>query len=275
MDKKEEERTYLDVFRELESDFPKGEINSSEEPDFLVVNNGCKLGIELCRVFRPQRGKYPQQAIESFYEEIMQQARQIAENAGTPPVRVDLIFPKDQPLQISPSEKLKFSGRIANFVHANTPQVNGYFQKQMPEYTGFAICINRNQHLCNHDWHLVHVDFAILDSRETLQIEIDKKSKKFKRYRKNCNKCWLLLIAKGRKASSFIYANDETRQHPFVSSFERTYFLHYADKTLIQLNTNQNRDNQAQHTLPLWRFSNNHPSPRHHLHQSLNQTLGT
>ncbi|MCC7318587.1 MAG: hypothetical protein IT219_08635 [Bacteroidales bacterium] len=45
-----EERLYLDLFRKLESDFPRGKIIPSESPDFLIKTKHRTVGIEMTRM---------------------------------------------------------------------------------------------------------------------------------------------------------------------------------------------------------------------------------
>lgn len=45
-----EERFYLDLFRKLESDFPKGKVLASESPDFLIKTKHSTVGIEITRL---------------------------------------------------------------------------------------------------------------------------------------------------------------------------------------------------------------------------------
>ena len=45
-----EERFYLDLFRKLESDFPRGKIIASESPDFLIKTKHRTVGIEMTRM---------------------------------------------------------------------------------------------------------------------------------------------------------------------------------------------------------------------------------
>ncbi len=52
--KKLEERTYLNYFKQAYPDFPNGKIVAAESPDFIIaVSRKYKVGIEFTRVIQP------------------------------------------------------------------------------------------------------------------------------------------------------------------------------------------------------------------------------
>jgi hypothetical protein len=55
MDLKERERTILREFEAVCADFPSGRLIEHEEPDFLILNNGRTIGLDLVDYVRGQR----------------------------------------------------------------------------------------------------------------------------------------------------------------------------------------------------------------------------
>ena len=105
---KERERQHLHTFRYLCSDFPTGNLQDYETPDFLVVTTTQqKLGIELTQVFKVDGGtKSPQQAIEATKAEITVAARMYSECLNSPPANVSLYFCLQGPLGAKPRREI-------------------------------------------------------------------------------------------------------------------------------------------------------------------------
>ena len=91
---KEIEHQYLHSFRYLCSDFPTGDLQDHETPDFLIITEQQqKIGIELTRVFKTDGGtKSPQQSIEATKVEIMVAARMYSECLNSPPGTRLIVF---------------------------------------------------------------------------------------------------------------------------------------------------------------------------------------
>src|ERR1700720_2915024 len=92
-DKTEIERQYLHSFRYFCTDFPSGELQKQEAPDFVVTTEtGARIGIEFTRLFK-ERGKTSEQSIEATKDTITIEARKYAKNhLQLPPAHVTLFF---------------------------------------------------------------------------------------------------------------------------------------------------------------------------------------
>lgn len=78
------------------------------------------------------------------------------------------------------------------------------------------------------------------DFHEHLQNIINRKSKKYSKYLKKCNKCWLVIAALGLRASSFYEFVDEMKNYQYDSPFEKVFFLEATKKVLRELKVRKN-----------------------------------
>ena len=87
--KDETEKTYLEGFAKTLPKFPVGRLSKSENPDFLISNDGSTLGIELTRIFRkPPQGESPLREQESLREQIAESAKARYDVLGQPPIHL-------------------------------------------------------------------------------------------------------------------------------------------------------------------------------------------
>ena len=237
------ESGHFKVFRSLVEDIPDGEVLHRDEPDFVILGSRKKIiGVEFRQLFKPtDKGRTPEQALESETSDIAAMAQEYAELRGTPPVGVSLFFNYRQTQ--NKSERDKIARSIARLVQEKYPRdENGSVEL---EY-GVAysddrlkvideIYIGRNQHAKHHYWRPEGAGWAMRDNVGLIQAAIDDKTGKISRYQKRCDECWLVLTSDALRPSGAIHANDATRAHRFNSPFARTYFLDLALRKLNQL----------------------------------------
>jgi hypothetical protein len=70
-----------------------------------------------------------------------------------------------------------------------------------------------------------------------LQDTINAKNKKINEYIKNCDECWLLVVADRTKADQRYCLTPEITSHRFVSKFRKTFFLEIAESDFLELST--------------------------------------
>ncbi len=226
------ESHHFKIFRYLYKDMPDGEVHHTDKPDFLVFSEKGTIGLEHQQVFKPDhKGKYPLQSIESQFEEILAQAQEHAELRGTPPVHVGLVFQKNPTIQ--KRKRIEIARNITRFIHANLPEIGQTktieknrrtFKGYMPEILD-KVYITRDKERKRHHWCAPKADWAVKDCREILQSAINDKALKIENYLRNCDVCWLLLVANSTKPSGFIHANDVSLRHFYQSPFEKNFFL--------------------------------------------------
>jgi hypothetical protein len=240
--KRQHESRHFKLFRRLLPDLPAGEVWHEDSPDFRVLTKDRILGIEHRLLFKSSgNDQAPAQAIEQQADEVAAIAQEHAELSGLPPVHVSLFFELCGPLK--KQERLELGRVLARFVGKHIPEKNGLIRLEYSDRVEGhppkvdLILVARNEHLDRHYWHPVQAAWVQSDIRALLQTAIDEKITKLESYQKNCDECWLLIVADGDKPSSALQANDTSLAHQYKSPFERTYFMRCVIGQLHRLDT--------------------------------------
>jgi hypothetical protein len=123
LSKKEIEVAYLERFRLAMPGLPKGKIEPSEEPDFMIRRAGSVLGIEITELHREtQPGASPQQARQTMRERVISRAQEIYVASDQPAARVS-VFMNDS-VHIETSSVEHFAGQICGLAIRNLPSQN-------------------------------------------------------------------------------------------------------------------------------------------------------
>ncbi|MCH8171027.1 MAG: hypothetical protein IIB07_07855 [Bacteroidetes bacterium] len=107
--------TYLDIEPE--------KIIFTESPDFKIIVNKQKIGIELTRIFN-ETGNPPLQAIEGDYNKITNYVNQKLLKTKLPPLEVYLLFSQN-PIPRLKSKK-EIGNKIFKLIKRNVPDKNKY-----------------------------------------------------------------------------------------------------------------------------------------------------
>jgi len=230
-DNEQRESAHFKFFRQLVDDFPEGEVEHVDEPDFLIHSPSGIVGVEHTQLFKPNKSdKPPTQAFESQAEEIVALAQEHAELRATPPVNAALFFNLRNTLP--KARRLELARAIARVIHDNVPQQNESIQleyrpggpgEQPPEVD--LIILSRDEQRKRHYWQTSEAGLVLRDCRHVIQNTIDEKSTKLPKYLAKCAKCWLLMVSDGLRPSGKIFPDDKSAVHCYESRFERTYFL--------------------------------------------------
>jgi hypothetical protein len=98
-DNKEEELQFLHSFRHFCADFPTGSVLTDETPDFIIEDDGYRVGIEITRIFTTDgRSRASPQSIEAARDRITARSRDLAADLGVSPRNVTLFFNHTLPL---------------------------------------------------------------------------------------------------------------------------------------------------------------------------------
>ena len=115
MPDKKRERYYLSRLRACVPDLPVGDPIEPEPPDFVLIEDGHRLGIELTTFYLPpEPGKRPHQEQQSLKERIVAEAAALHAQAGGPALYVQIIFNDRQKLQKRDIQL--FSRELANAI---------------------------------------------------------------------------------------------------------------------------------------------------------------
>ena len=93
MPNKAHERFYLEALQRALHEVPSGPSLEPEPPDFVFINDGYRLGIELTNFHLPPKpGESPHQEWQSLKEQIVVQAERLHAESGGLPLYVEVIF---------------------------------------------------------------------------------------------------------------------------------------------------------------------------------------
>jgi hypothetical protein len=95
---KAEERYYLDLCLKLRPNLVASDIRDSEAPDFLAVNGGECIGIELVRFDFPHQAGPSPVAIDSYRSQLAKFLREEHTIRQIPPVHASVHFSQERPL---------------------------------------------------------------------------------------------------------------------------------------------------------------------------------
>lgn len=120
--KKEIELWRLEQFRSYISDFPDGEIEATEEPDFLIRGSRI-VGIELTDLHRETKpGQVPEQASEAMRKRVITRAQDIYIARQLPPVIASFFL--DDRIHLKRREIEPLAESLADLVAKNIPGPN-------------------------------------------------------------------------------------------------------------------------------------------------------
>src|ERR1035437_10723840 len=97
------------------------------------------------------------------------------------------------------------------------------------------ININRVHPVDRHQWTCPEMGVVQTDAIALLEEAIKKKTKRLSDCLRNCDECWLLIVAPSFNPSGMIHSDTDSLSHTYASPFGRTYFLDFGRGRLFQL----------------------------------------
>ena len=229
--KKDEERIYLERFKETSGDMPVGEIEECEEPDFVVAAPDRRIGIEITKLFwDPDPGEVPRQAVESVREQIANKAQQIHAKSNLPSCHVSVHFRSEQ---LKKKDADRVAADVFDVVSSNFPEANestrippnSWTECRLPDSI-HAVSVYRLDNMPEPFYAAPQSGWIpSLDSERDVQRVLSSKNKKVDEYRKKCDEIWLVInVGFGTISGEFDVPSDVT-EHTFESPFDRVYLL--------------------------------------------------
>jgi len=242
MGNKRLESSHFKVFRKRVPDFPEGEIWHEDAPDFRAHTATQIIGVEHCLVHIPTGGRTPLRAIESQTDDIITGAQEHAELRGTPPIQAQFLFGRYATLQ--KAQRIDLARAIARTVYEVVLEMDHSqpFSRTVirrsedprlpaPLVSAHIVILPEES---RHFWRCARAGWAVEDCVQLIQGALDEKAGLYEWYLKNCQECWLLMVAEV-KPSSFIHPNQQTLDHIFAGQFGRAYFMDMAEQVVRRL----------------------------------------
>jgi len=245
-DKKEIETWQLRRFRESVVDFPAGEVQSHERPDFLVRGPGNTIGIELTQLFRPgESGTQPLQEGERLREYVCDTARRIYEQAGGVNVDVTVSFSHDTTLRMNRvravAEHLSRTVRTLSVPERSHVRIEYDCDNRElfpDEIIGIRVA-NFGPEITTL-WRPGEAGFVPDTAADQLQTEITRKAVLYQVYRRACNEAWLVLVADGFSISTMFSLTVAAQSAVYEGPFERIYYFDNFGRRSHRLNVSGN-----------------------------------
>jgi hypothetical protein len=236
--KKEKERRHLFAFWQLFADFPEGEVQHSDNPDFLVRRRSAVLGIELTGLYWPKlKGKQEPKKVFEAQDRILQRCCEMSKEIGLPPIYAQLHFRWENVSYDIESTAEKVISLIRPFVEKFAPE--GMYTSEPSPVEGITrirSCRFGGIHRCNdHRWERIYVNSLNVDPITEIQKRIDEKNEKYDDYLLKCQECWLLITADGLYFPEAFHITEKTLSHEFSCQFERFFFMNTIDNEIYEL----------------------------------------
>lgn len=240
-DKKSRERAFLDEIRSLYLEFPAGTPIEHERPDFVINLPSLILGIEVVDYVRGQNnnGSSIRQR-EIVGQRMADTARLKFLALHSEPLVVNFFFHAGKYPSTIEVEELahRASALIANRTPQNLFEHIRLGHEQLENY-GLekyvsAIQILRVSNERQSLWSFQ--ESGVVDGQiNELRNLIASKEARVGDYLQHCDKVWLVIVADGRHISSMVEFDDDVRQHPFSTRFDRILFYDRLTKEIISL----------------------------------------
>lgn len=238
--KKARERFLLKEVAALSADFPSGDLDDHEGPDFLVQEGSRTLGIEIMDYIRGQSsGESVARRNEVLWQRIANVARDKFESTHPIPLWVLFQWGHRYP-RLADVQRLgaSASSLIAEHIpqEPSTSSRVGYEELENTPLEEFVSSINvsrvRNQKQSG--WSFVGAAFIGLQVDE-IQSLISSKDKRRDAYLKKCASVWLIIVADGTGISSNVSLSDNVLGHRYHSQFERVLFYDRPNQKVVPL----------------------------------------
>ena len=235
---KDQERHYVEVFKDAFSGFPIGELladENQERPDVIVASAQGRIGIEVTRILHE-----PMKREESEGQAMVDEARALYEKRGLPNLQVS-VFLGAQPAFTRQNRKT-FATALAELVAANIPAANdladlenGWDDADVFPFEIHSVSILRHPVLTRNYWTVPQAGWILENFPQLLQERIAKKETHIRGYDSGCAALWLLVVAEHSGPSSFFEPSEATLAHTYTSSFDRMFFLELFKRSVFEL----------------------------------------
>ncbi|MFX0202952.1 MAG: hypothetical protein ACFFCW_43165 [Candidatus Hodarchaeota archaeon] len=210
-------------------DFPSGEIEKQESPDFIIRASDKTVGIEVTRAINPNLANpTPLTEIRGAQFKCREMARKMIANKRNAPVEVKVKF-RDDHTRINIKEAAK---ELCDFVLENVNNIDDtktwhYYESGLKHISWLSIHLDTahgKKWLHEHRVDPIIMNWFNINPHETIQKAIDSKKAKIAGYHGQCDECWLIVGVNEITAPEAIMVleNDDST---YFSDFARTYFV--------------------------------------------------
>ncbi|WP_129516506.1 hypothetical protein [Burkholderia stabilis] len=235
--KKDVETWRLQRFKSFIANFPEGEVEPTEEPDFLIRGHGRIVGIELTDLHRQTPlGQIPEQASEAMRKRVVARAQEIYKNRQLQPVMASFFL--DDRIHIRKSEVEALAEEFAELIAANCPAPNSSIEVQqgwedrraLPSIL-HSVSIHRLDVVTKPFFSSPGATWVAAITREDVKRALSSKEPKYRSYRTKCDEAWLVINTDIESITTYFEFDHEVLGGPFCTQFDRVFLVqHFAGK---------------------------------------------
>ncbi len=232
--KKKLESHRLERFKTFLGDkFPDGEVEPTEEPDFLVRGTDRIVGIELTDLYRPTPvGQIPDQASESMRKRVIDRARAIYVSRSLPPVLASF-FLNDR-IHIEKREVERIATQLVDLVAQSIPAIGAKCQiptgwddlRELPSVV-HEVSVHRIASVTETFFSNPGSTWVPQLTREDVQRTLTSKDGKCPAYLTKCDEVWLLINADMETMATWFQIEPEVLDETFETPFDRVYLVQH------------------------------------------------
>jgi hypothetical protein len=239
--KKDIEVHYLERLRAAMPDFPEGQIEPTEEPDFLIHGATSTIGIELTELHRDGPvGVKPQQALEAMRHRVVARAQELYVAKGLPPVKVS-VFMRDSH-DIKKEHVQTLAEALCQLVERNLPAPNSSKKEEydwvnrshFPEPI-LEVSVHRLDVITKTFFSVPGATWVSTLSNTDIQRALAPKEPKYPTYRLKCDQAWLVINADIGPMSTWFEFDASVPLLPLRTQFERVFVLRHFGSRLLEL----------------------------------------
>lgn len=244
----EKEHSFLESFKSLARDIPKGIWKHFEAPDYVLDTPTRRYGLEITTVMvKSIEGQAPLAAIRHAQTQCLYMARKLAIDHGILPLAVEVGFRDNR----RPIDSKKIAQELVTFVEGRLHYLDdtgSYYcdESGLPDIEKVRIQLGKvhgQKWLDDHRWSRDHLNVVTLDPIALLQEAIYKKEEKLQDYLAKCDECWLLVGVDEWTAPEAIYLTPRGTDHVYRCGFSRLFFLRNIEGLLVEMKVTTLRSN--------------------------------
>ena len=242
-DKKQLEILLIQYFREIYDDFPKGQVNPSESPDFIVkMKNQHELGIELTRLNPVNKNDPDEIQLEQIQirEKIIEVSRNLFEQSSDFKLFVKFLFTENK---VIPMEKqILTSVQTVDLIRKKVKNKNkkSFFRESvsgeiLPGGLEEILIVNHPVMQIS-AWEQANNLGISNDVVSDIRYAIHKKDEKLRLYQKQrLNYYWLLITTDRLRGVKSFNLPDKIMNHEFKSDFQQVFLFDLIKSEIYRL----------------------------------------
>jgi len=218
------ERQHLEILRRACPDFPGGDVQQQESPDFVIGDD--LVGVEVTGIYRtPEPGNRPMKEQESLRTRVVEGAERLCTEAGLPGLYVSAYFS-----QLLPTAVPELSSTLASVVADNVPGEGERLRLEFGRGSTWdrrelqVVTIARPDGYEDSLWDPSGAaQYLAPISPAVVQDCIDGKSAKLGGYKDRFGETWLLLVMDDFSHSGHFNISPATLGHEYQAGFDRVW----------------------------------------------------